>query len=95
MGKCNNYIIKHSLGSPTRAFKNDWTDRILQIEKQQSTYEYLKGFISGEVNKRYSYDGEGTIRFGLVGQIAARITSVPTVDRLINTCIREAETIRG
>src|SRR5699024_3283114 len=87
-------VIKRSLGTPARALKNDWTSRILELEEKQSTYEDLKDYISGEANKRYIYDGEDTAGFGWAGQIAARITSVPSVDELINTCIKEAEAIR-
>lgn len=88
-------VIKRSLGTPARAFKNEWTNRILWLEKKQSTYEDLKDFISGEANKRYIYNGDDTNGFGWAGQIAARVTSVPRVKDLINVCMREAEAFRS
>src|SRR5690625_5922077 len=40
-----------------RALKNEWTDKILELEKEYGDYESLKDYISGEANKRYIHDG--------------------------------------
>lgn len=86
-------VIKRSLGTPARALRNPWTDKILGIEGQQGDYESLKTYISGEANKRYIYKGEEEEGFGWAGQGAARIHDIPTVKELINSMVEEATTI--
>lgn len=88
-------VIKRTLGTPARALKNEWTDAILDLEANQSTYDDLKTYISGEANKRYIYDGDATTGFGWAGQIAARIHTIPTVDELVTSLLKEAEDIRN
>lgn len=87
-------VIKRSIGAPARALKSSWTDKILEIEKENKGYESLKDYISGEANKRYIYDGHKEQGFGWAGQGAARIKSIPTVEQLITTIIEEANRIR-
>ena len=38
-------VIKRSLGAPGRAIANQWTEKILEIERQGGTYEDLKEYI--------------------------------------------------
>ncbi len=87
-------VIKRTLGMPARALKNVWTDEILDIETRQEGYESLKGYISGEANKRYIHEGDASSGFGWAGQGAARIHDIPAVDVLFRTIIKEAEDIR-
>ncbi len=87
-------VIKRSLGSPARALKGTWPEKILELEKQQAGYEGLKDYISGEANKRYIHDGVKEEGFGWSGQGAARINDIPTVAELIQSMIKEAESIR-
>ncbi|MFZ3579623.1 NAD(P)H-dependent flavin oxidoreductase [Virgibacillus sp. DJP39] len=87
-------VIKRSLGMPARALKNSWTEQILDLESELANFETLKPFISGEANKDYIYDGNEQKGFGWAGQIAARIQDIPTVDILIKTIIKDAESVR-
>ena len=87
-------IIKRSIGAPARCLKNDFTEKILEIEKTTPTYEALKDFISGEANKRFIYEGDEANGFGWAGQIAGMIQDVPTVQELINRMVVQAEEIR-
>lgn len=87
-------VIKRSLGAPARALKNNWTDKILEIESEDGTYESLKDYISGEANKRFIHDGNFEEGFGWAGQGAARIHDIPTVQELFDRIIQEAEDIR-
>ncbi|MFD1038730.1 NAD(P)H-dependent flavin oxidoreductase [Virgibacillus byunsanensis] len=87
-------VIKRSLGTPARALKNPWTEQILHIEKKEEGYESLKGYISGNANKRYIYEGKETEGFGWAGQATARIHDLPTVQELITAMMDEAEEIR-
>lgn len=87
-------VIKRSLGTPARALKNEFTEKILQIEKENPTYEALKEYISGEANIRFIYDGDTKNGFGWAGQVTGLIKDVPTVKELFDRMIREAEEIR-
>lgn len=88
-------VIKRSIGAPARAIRNDVTDKILEIEQNEPNYEALKEYISGEVNKKYIYEGNEKEGFGWAGQIAGRIHDIPTCDQLIKRMIIEAEEIRS
>ncbi|MFS0637156.1 nitronate monooxygenase family protein [Mesobacillus foraminis] len=88
-------VIKKSLGSPGRAIANEWTRKILELEKTNGDYESLKDFISGEANKRYIYEGKAEEGFAWAGQVMGLIQDVPSVSKLMETIISEAEAIRS
>lgn len=87
-------IIKKSLGAPGRAISNDWTEKIIEMEKKGRGFEDLKSFISGEANKRYIHDGKETEGFAWAGQVMGLIHDVPTVNELFVRIIAESEQIR-
>ncbi|SCY09640.1 NAD(P)H-dependent flavin oxidoreductase [Lysinibacillus fusiformis] len=87
-------IIKRTIGAPARALRNEFTAKILEIEEKEPTYEALKEYISGTVNKRFIYDGEQEQGFGWAGQVTGMIHDIPTVEELINRMVAEAESIR-
>lgn len=47
-GAQSTVLIKESIGAPARALKNDWTDKILELEQKNVGYEGLKDYISGK-----------------------------------------------
>lgn len=87
-------IIKRSIGAPARVLRNEFTDKILEIEKESPTYEALKDYISGEANKNFIYNGNHLNGYGWAGQVAGMINDVPTVAELINRMVAQAEEIR-
>ncbi|MCL7746312.1 NAD(P)H-dependent flavin oxidoreductase [Halalkalibacter alkaliphilus] len=87
-------VIKRSIGSPARALKNKWTNKILDIEKVEPTYDALKEYISGDANKSYIYEGNEDEGFGWAGQIVGRIHEELTVSQLLTKIINEAQMIR-
>ncbi|HEY2421796.1 MAG TPA: nitronate monooxygenase family protein [Neobacillus sp.] len=87
-------VIKRSLGMPARAIANNWTDRILEIEKNNGKYDQLKGLIGGSANKRYIYDGSVDEGFAWAGQVMGLIKDIPTVAELFQRMISDAELIR-
>ncbi|MDM5328098.1 nitronate monooxygenase family protein [Neobacillus sp. CF12] len=93
--EANTVVIKRSLGSPARALSNSWTEKILEIEKENGGYEQLKNYISGQANKRYIYDGVENEGFAWAGQVMGLIKDVPTVSELFTRMISDAEQIRG
>lgn len=86
-------VIKRSIGAPARALANSWTNKILELEDENTDYEGLKDLISGNSNKRYIYDGKQDEGFAWAGQVTGLIKDIPTVEELINRMILEAETI--
>ncbi|URN93702.1 MAG: nitronate monooxygenase family protein [Candidatus Pristimantibacillus lignocellulolyticus] len=87
-------VIKRSIHSPARALRNEYTDKIIAIEKTSPTYEDLKNYISGEANKRWIHEGNAEAGFGWAGQVVGLIHDIPTVTQLIERMVREAEQIR-
>lgn len=87
-------VIKRSLGAPARAIRNEWTEKILELEEKGATYEDLKDYISGNANKKWIHDGKENEGFGWAGQVIGLIKDVPTVEELFNRMIKEAEEIR-
>ncbi|KGX88779.1 NAD(P)H-dependent flavin oxidoreductase [Pontibacillus litoralis] len=88
-------VIKRSLGTPARALKNNWTDEIVALERDNPGYEVLKSYISGDANKRYIHDGNSEVGFGWAGQIIGRIKDIPTTEQLMKRMIEEANQIRN
>ncbi|MBL4952530.1 nitronate monooxygenase family protein [Neobacillus sp. OS1-32] len=93
-GESDTVVIKRTLGAPARAIANSWTEKILEIEKNNGGYEELKELISGEANKQYIYNGKVNEGFAWAGQVMGLIKDVPTVAELFNRIISEAEQIR-
>ncbi|AZV42111.1 NAD(P)H-dependent flavin oxidoreductase [Peribacillus asahii] len=88
-------VIKRSIGAPARAIANNWTDKILEIEKESGGYEQLKDYISGQANQRYIYDGVEEEGFGWAGQVMGLIHDVPSTAELFDRIIGQAEEIRN
>lgn len=87
-------IIKRSIGAPARTLSNSWTDKILEIEAADPSYEALKTYISGEANKKYIYEGKTDEGFGWAGQVAGLIKDVPSVQELMDRMAAEAMEVR-
>lgn len=86
-------VIKRSLGAPARAIANEWTAKILEIEKNGGGYEDLRQLISGKANQRYIQEGNDSEGFAWAGQVMGLIKDVPTAAELISRIIAEAEQI--
>ncbi|MFB4164708.1 NAD(P)H-dependent flavin oxidoreductase [Alteribacillus sp. JSM 102045] len=87
-------IIKRSIGAPGRALKNEWTEKILEVEHQTPEYEKLKDYISGEANRSYIYHGNDQKGFGWAGQVIGRINDCPSVQELFDRMKNEANDVR-
>ncbi|RHW39784.1 nitronate monooxygenase [Lysinibacillus yapensis] len=87
-------IIKRSIGAPARVLRNEFAEKIIETEKKTPTYEALKEYISGEVNKKFIYDGDEQNGFGWAGQVTGLIQDVPSVHELIQRMVAQAEEIR-
>lgn len=87
-------VIKRSIGAPARALKSAFTEHILDIERQDPTYEALKDHISGEANKRFIYDGKFEEGFGGAGQAVGLINNCPTVAELFAQFEKEMNEVK-
>lgn len=87
-------VIKRSIGAPGRVIANGWTDKILEIEKNNGSYEQLKDFVSGQANTRFIYEGKIEEGFAWAGQVMGLIKDVPSVEDLFKRIIHDAEQIR-
>ncbi|WP_110929279.1 NAD(P)H-dependent flavin oxidoreductase [Bacillus massiliglaciei] len=87
-------VIKRSIGAPARVIQNSWTEKILEIEKEQGGYEKIKDYISGTANQRYIHQGEIDNGFGWAGQVMGLIHDIPSASELFSKIIGEAEEIR-
>ncbi|WP_036650900.1 NAD(P)H-dependent flavin oxidoreductase [Paenibacillus pini] len=88
-------VIKRSILAPARVLQNEYTDKILEIERTSPTYEALKDYISGDANKRWIHDDLKEEGLGWAGQVTGMIHDIPTVAELFDRMVREAEKIRG
>ena len=87
-------VIKKELGSPARAIRNEWTETILSMERENPSYEHLKQHISGEANKQFIYKGLEDQGFAWAGQVIGMIHDIPTTKELIDRMVVEAMDIR-
>ncbi|MDQ0298975.1 enoyl-[acyl-carrier protein] reductase II [Salibacterium salarium] len=88
-------LIKRSIGTPGRVLKNEWTEKILDIENETPDYESLKNFINGKANCAYIHEGNETKGFGWAGQVIGRINDCPSVSELFERIIYEADQVRN
>ena len=88
-------VIKRSIGAPARVIANSWTDKILEIEKENGGYEQLKDYISGKANQRYIHDGVEGEGYAWAGQVMGLIHDVPSTAELFSRIINQAEAIRS
>ncbi|MCA1029907.1 nitronate monooxygenase family protein [Bacillus timonensis] len=87
-------VIKRTLGAPARAIANQWTEKILEKEREHAGYEELKEYISGMANKNYIYNGNMNDGFAWAGQVMGLIRDIPSVQELMTRIINEGEKIR-
>lgn len=87
-------VIKRSIHSPGRVLRNEYVDKILEIESISPTYDALKHYVSGEANKRWIYDDIKEEGFGWAGQVTGMIHDIPTVSELIDRMVNDATRVR-
>ncbi|RSL30420.1 nitronate monooxygenase [Salibacterium salarium] len=88
-------LIKRSIGAPGRVLKNNWTEKILEIESVAPEYEKLKEYISGKANRSFIYEGKENEGFGWAGQVMGRINDCPSVAELFDRMIQEAGVVKN
>ena len=82
-------VVKRTYGTPGRVLKSDYTENIIEKEKQGATFEDIKDMISGKSNLKYIYEGDQLNGFAWAGQVIGLIHDVPKVEVLINTIMED------
>ncbi|MBW1817883.1 MAG: nitronate monooxygenase [Deltaproteobacteria bacterium] len=84
-------LIMKSLGSPSRALRTRWTEKILEMEGQGATLEELVPFITGKAGLAGWQTGNVDEGVFPAGQVIGQIDDVPTVAELVQRIVAEAE----
>ena len=83
-------IIQRSIGSAVRVLKNEWAEKVLELENKGTSLEELMPYISGQRAARAWITGEDDAVFAC-GQVLGRITDTGSVKDLVSRIMREAE----
>jgi nitronate monooxygenase len=83
-------IIQRSIGSTIRVLKNEWAEKVLEMEDKGASLEELMPYISGQRAARAWINGEDDAVFSC-GQVAGRITDTVPVKELVSRIIQEGE----
>lgn len=83
-------VIQRSIGSAVRVLKNEWAQKILEMEVKGSSLEELMPFISGKRGARAWITGEDDAAFAC-GQVIGRINDNRSIQDLVAEILSEAE----
>ncbi|MEJ5378478.1 MAG: nitronate monooxygenase [bacterium] len=83
-------LVMMSLGNPARVLRNQWAEKILEMEDKGSSLGELEPLISGQVTRRGWL--HGTFEEGIYpcGQAVGRIHDIPSVPELMKRIVQEA-----
>ncbi|WP_088104952.1 NAD(P)H-dependent flavin oxidoreductase [Halalkalibacter urbisdiaboli] len=89
-------VIKKSLGTPARALRTNWTEKIINLERElkNPTFEDLKPYITAAVNKAFIHEGDRSRELGWAGQVVGRIHDIPSVEELFKRIETECKVIQ-
>jgi nitronate monooxygenase len=91
-GESDTVVIQRSIGSATRVLKNEWAEKILEMEAKGSSLEELMPLIGGHRGARAWISGEEDAPFGC-GQVIGRIKENLSVKDLVSEIAKEAEDV--
>jgi len=83
-------VVQQSIGSAVRVRRNEWSEKVLEMEKKGATLEELMPFISGKRTGKAWLNGSDDAIFAC-GQVVGRIKDIPTIKELGERIIFEAE----
>ena len=86
-------LVMRSLRNTERVLKNAIAGQVVEMEARGAPLEELAPLLSGK--RGYTVLTEGDLEYGLstAGQVVGLIRSIPTVQELVDTIIREARAI--
>ncbi|OUN00006.1 MAG: 2-nitropropane dioxygenase [Paenibacillaceae bacterium ZCTH02-B3] len=83
-------VIKRSIGTPGRAVRTPFVQRILDAESTGGGFEAIRDQVSGERNRKFIHEGDETEGFGWAGQGIGLIRELLSVQELFDRMVREA-----
>ena len=83
-------VIQRSIGSATRVLKNDWANKVLEMERKGTTLEELLPYISGKRTEHAWIRGEEDAVLAC-GQVIGRIKENLPIKDLVAKIMSEAE----
>ncbi|NQU03510.1 MAG: nitronate monooxygenase [Syntrophaceae bacterium] len=83
-------VIQRSIGSATRVLKNNWAEKILEMEKKGTTLEELLPYIGGKRAEHAWIHGEEDAVFSC-GQVVGRTRESLPIKDLVAKIMSEAE----
>jgi enoyl-[acyl-carrier protein] reductase II len=90
-------MMERSIGRVTRVLKSSYVDEVLAFErKQQPSVDELYPYIKGEKNRIAAIEGDLAAGYVYSGQGCGLIDSIPSVQEVIESMIKEArQTVAG
>lgn len=86
-------MIERSVGRVTRVLKSPYVEQLLDFEKTQPTTDEIYPYIKGEKNRIAALEGDLAHGFAYSGQGCGLIDSIPTVQEVIESMMREAREV--
>lgn len=83
-------VIKRSLGTPGRALANDWTRRILELERTQQPKESVLELVRADANERATEAGDMEQSVAWLGQSAALVGDIDGAGQVVHRMVAEA-----
>jgi len=83
-------VIKRSIGTPGRALSNDWTTRILDVERNGAGKEVVLGLVRADANERATDGGDMVNSVAWLGQSTALIRDIPGASEVVERMVAEA-----
>ncbi|MCG8333306.1 MAG: nitronate monooxygenase [Proteobacteria bacterium] len=91
-GLTDTMIIQRSISSPVRVLKNEWAEKILQMEQDGASFEQLLPKLSGQLSGEAWIVGGKDAVFPC-GQVIGRTKDTLSVGELVARIVTEAETV--
>lgn len=86
-------LIERSLRNTMRAWRNELTEKIADMEKQGATLEELAPLLSGRRSFEYIMKGEPEQALVACGEVIGLINDIPTVKEVVQRIINEAKNV--
>lgn len=87
-------ITGRTTGHPVRSLRNNFTKRLIELEKQNSDIKTIESFGTG-MYKKAVVEGDVVNGSVMAGQVSGLIKDIKTCKEVIEEIMEEAETIRS
>lgn len=88
-------LIMKSINNTHRAIRTAFTDKILEMEARNSTFEELYPYIAGDNTRKFYESGDINVSPVMAGRSIGLIHDIPSVKDLMAGMVKQAEDIAG